>query len=420
MNKNLLSWLLYDTGNSFPYVAFGSLYFSQWVIIDNGLDDIWYSIPFSAATFLVLITSPFWGAWSDRLKSRSPFISGFTLFMFLLVGLISLSMVVLPAGVKVAAALFIFFLLQYVYQLSLVFYNVLLESLSNKDTRGRISGLGQAFGDVGYMLATVALFPFAQGKITLLGEPGRSQVFLPTLVFCIIFCSPMLFLFKERRSNIDSKPIDGDLKLVIKKTILGIRELFRGSKNVAWFLLAFCFISDAVLTIQLFFAVILEKLFRVPDSQKLVLLLIMLIFNIPGDYLLGNVSDSLGAKRTLFLSTLLLVVVFSICFASSAPWVLYPVAMCAGIGWGGFYSASRALLVKISPPDRLGEYFGFYSTFQKFASILGPLVWGLAVLLFKDYGTINYRIAGFSMALLMVIGALLLRRVQETSPVVLK
>lgn len=415
MNKNLLSWLLYDAGNSFLQVALGGLYFTQWIIIDNKIDDIWYSLTFSGATFLVLITSPFWGSWSDRLKRRMPFISGLTLFMFFLNILLVIFVAIFTSKTKVIAALILFFLIQYFYQLSLIFYNALLEHLSDNKTRGKISGLGQAFGDIGWILATVALFPFAQGKITLWGQPGKSQIFLPALVICVLLCMPMLILFKEKPFVLSKfkKPADTDSKSIAKKTISGLKELFKSNKNVGLFLLAFCLISDAILTIQLYFAVIVDRLYHVPDSQKLRFLLLMFIFNVAGDYLLGKASDSFGAKKTIFLSTLLLIVIFSLGFLSSAPWFLYPLALFAGIGWGGFYSASRALLIKISPEDRLGEYFGFYSTFQKFASIVGPLVWGLTVLIFRNYGTINYRLAGFLMIFLMGAGLLFLRPVQE-------
>jgi UMF1 family MFS transporter len=278
--------------------------------------------------------------------------------------------------------------------------------------------LGSASGDAGWIVATLMLFPFAQGKITLWGEPGKSQVFLPALVIFVLLCSPMLVLFKEKKDISSGNTTGSDLKSITEKTVSGIKELFRSYKNVAWFLVAFCFISDAILTINLYFAVIIDRLYHVPDAQKLRFLLLMFIFNIIGDYVLGKASDSVGAKKTVFFSSLLLMAIFLIAFLSSTPWVLYPIALCAGIGWGGFYSASRALLTKISPQDRLGEYFGFYSAFQKFASIVGPLVWGIAVLALKGYGDINYRIAGFLMICLMGIGLLFLKSVQEEKVVV--
>ena len=47
---------------------------------------------------------------------------------------------------------------------------------------GKISGLGQAFNNFGWIVAVAILLPFANGKITLLGSPGRTQVFLPAFI----------------------------------------------------------------------------------------------------------------------------------------------------------------------------------------------------------------------------------------------
>ena len=84
-----------------------------------------------------------------------------------------------------------------------------------------------------------------------------------------------------------------------------------------------------------------------------------------------------------------------------------------GIGWGGFYSLSRAMLVKISPKEQLGEYFGFYSTFERFASIIGPTLWGVTITLLAHNSALKYRVAGFSQIVLMFIGFMILLRVKD-------
>jgi len=85
-----------------------------------------------------------------------------------------------------------------------------------------------------------------------------------------------------------------------------------------------------------------------------------------------------------------------------------------GFGWGGYYATARALLVNISPEKQLGEYFGFYSTYQKFASIIGPLTWGGVTLLLTNWGIVRYRIAIMSLVVLMIVGTWLLTKVRET------
>lgn len=413
MSKNLVSWLLYDVANSFLAVATGSLFLAQWVILDNGFEDIWYGGTFTLATVLVLLSSPILGAWSDCNGKRLPFIKWLTVILFVcgsaLVLIISSSF---PLKEKVLTVLFLFLLIQVFYQFSLVFYNSLLEKLSSEKNRGKISGLGGSFGVAAYLLAIGIFSFFSQEKITLFGTPGRTQVFLPALIAFLIFSLPMMFLFREQ---VEKKKNEARLnfKDVYKKSFRGITQLFKENKNVARFLLGFCFVSDGILTIQLYFAIVMDKLYRLPDSRKFLFTGIMIIFYVIGSYILGNKGDILGSKRIIVWSSLAIIFAFSIAFLSCSSWILYFVVVVAGLGWGGFDAASRAFLVEISPASQLGEYFGFYSTFSKFSSIIGPLVWGGVILLMSSFEFLKYRVAGFSLIFLMTAGLLILRFVNE-------
>jgi UMF1 family MFS transporter len=312
--------------------------------------------------------------------------------------------------------LFFSLLVQLFYQLSLIFYNTLLRQISTAKTRGLVAGLGEAFGNGGWLVATAVLLTFSTGKWHLIGPSGRTQVLLPAFIFLVIFTLPLLLIFREKReTRVLSQSAKKHLNLlsVLSDTLAGIKNLFRHNKNAAWFLVGFCFISDAVQTIQQYFAIVMDKLYHISDSEKFKILALMYIFNVFGAYLLGRLADRYGTKKILVISCIILILIFLIAFVSSAVYVLYLLALFAGIGWGGFYVASRALLIKVSPPTQLGEYFGFYTAFQRFASITGPLIWGLLVLGLREVGDGKYRVAGLVMVLMMVVGIAFLRQVKE-------
>ena len=172
-------------------------------------------------------------------------------------------------------------------------------------------------------------------------------------------------------------------------------------------------ISDAILTATLFFAIFMEQVYRIPDSDKFILLTVMSIVTIPSCYIGGWLGDRLGLKRILFFSCTILIVSFLFIALSTSSNLLYVLMVFVGFGWGGYYATARALLVNISPAQQLGEYFGFYSTFQKFASIIGPLEWGGITLLLVDYGIVRYRIAVIALVALMLVGTILLTQVKE-------
>ena len=405
-------WVLYDFANSFLSAALEGLYFSQWVVIDNKFPDIWYGGTFAAATLLLLITAPFLGAWSDTHGKKMPFLKVSTIAIIIfgvILGIVSNSF--LPATTKVILALVVFFFIQYFYQASLTFYNPLLDQLSSAKTRGLISGIGQLANNLGFVVATGVFLLLVKSNFVLFGQSGRNQVFLPATILFGLLALPMLIKFKER--SVSQQVPTSNFKTVFSQTLKGMRQLFTQQKNVGIFLVAFMLISDAILTANLFFAIFMEQVYHIPDAQKFVLLTLMSVITIPSCYFFGWLGDKLGLKRILILSCVILIISFSLISLSVSSGILYLLMLFVGLGWGGYYATARALLVNISPAKQLGEYFGFYSTFQKFASIVGPLTWGGITLFLTSFGVIRYRIAVIALVALMIVGTILLTKVKE-------
>lgn len=411
MNKNVFLWGLYDFANTPLTAAMGGLFLAQWIVIDNGIPDIWYGGVFTASTILLLLTSPFWGAWSDKIGKRMPFLK-WTTYIFIALGILTglFSTSSLPKMPRVFIVLGLFFLLQYVYQITLIFYNSLMESLSKVKTLGKVAGIGQVFGEAGWLLGPAILLPFA-GGMTLLGEPGRAQVFLPATLVLIILGLPMIFWLKEPKVNAPHTKIGfGGL---YKDTLRGLKVLFKQNKNVTIFLASFMLVSDALLTANLYFAIFLDQVFKITDFQKFLALGLMEIAAISTATIIGKLGDKYGLKKLLIISCTNLSLMYLLISLSTSLTFTYMLSIIVGIGYGGFYTTSRALLIKISPAARLGEYFGFYSTFQKFASIIGPLTWGAITLWLRDYGVVKYRVATASLVIFMIAGTLLALKVKE-------
>jgi UMF1 family MFS transporter len=57
-----------------------------------------------------------------------------------------------------------------------------------------------------------------------------------------------------------------------------------------------------------------------------------------------------------------------------------------------------------------GEAFGLYSLSGKVASIIGPLLWGVVLLVAEPLGVIRYRLGVGSLAVLMLAGFIILLR----------
>jgi UMF1 family MFS transporter len=57
--------------------------------------------------------------------------------------------------------------------------------------------------------------------------------------------------------------------------------------------------------------------------------------------------------------------------------VFWAAGMGVGLCIGSTQSASRALVGLFSPPERAGEFLGFWGSFGKLSAVVGPLAFGL-------------------------------------------
>jgi UMF1 family MFS transporter len=85
-----------------------------------------------------------------------------------------------------------------------------------------------------------------------------------------------------------------------------------------------------------------------------------------------------------------------------------------GSGLGGVQVADRVLMVRLSHPERIGEFFGLYGLVGKGSQVVGQLLYGLTLLLFFDtLGVGAYQLAVLTLLGTMLLGAWILRPVRD-------
>ena len=86
----------------------------------------------------------------------------------------------------------------------------------------------------------------------------------------------------------------------------------------------------------------------------------------------------------------------------------YAMAIVIGLVQGGIQSLSRSYFARLVPPQKSGEFFGFFNMMGKFAAVIGPMLMGWVALVSG-----SSRLAILSIAILFALGAVLLWLVTE-------
>ncbi len=185
--KKLFYWCLYDFANSIVFINF-LLYFSQWMVVDSGLSDFRYNAIFAITCIILFFSAPTLAAFTDRHGGRKYLLNFATLGTFL--GY-SLAAVFAYLGTQYIFIIALLFLIgQYFYQLCIIFYNTLIEDVSDIQHRARASGLGQFSNSLGQVIGLIIAIPLSATRL---------QPLFPSLLFFILLALPMMVAFKDSR-----------------------------------------------------------------------------------------------------------------------------------------------------------------------------------------------------------------------------
>ena len=107
-----------------------------------------------------------------------------------------------------------------------------------------------------------------------------------------------------------------------------------------------------------------------------------IIISIIGGYVFGKAADIYGPRKLTLVSLVCWMVSLSIAIIATEfdqLWLIYVTGVLGGFNIGGIFAVDRVFMTRLSPEKHLGEFYGLYSTVGRFATILGPLLWGFVV-----------------------------------------
>ncbi len=398
-------WSLYDFANTIFSFAVVSGAIGLYLVSDAQFGErdgnALLSIAIVISVGINALVSPILGAISDRGGRRMPYLLGFTA--------LCIAATFFIADVPSLIGLGLFIVANFAYQAALIYYDATLKTVSYPETRGKLSGIGTAIGYCGTVFVGLLIF--------LLDVPVADRFRLSAVLF-LVFAIPIFLVVREPKLRADRPLTVRDLLDSfgqLRRSIAHAREV----PGLGRFLVGRFFYSDAVNTVIVVMSVVTVKVLGVSEATANVILLLLTFVAIVMSFIWGWLCDRQGPKRTLVIVLIswavgLVLGGVSLGFGSAGLVPFLIAGAILGSGLGGVTVADRVLMVRLSPPDRVGEFFGLYGLVGKGSQVVGQLLYGLIIFaLLERAGNGAYQVAVLSLLVTMVVGLWLIWPVRD-------
>lgn len=413
---------MYDWSNSAFITTQGAIigpFFTSTIVPESGWNVLWWNglsgetiwaAVVSIGSVVLFLMMPVLGAVADYTAAKRRFLRNF----MALGALFALAMPFAPDG-AVPLFLVIAVTANVGFVGANVFYDAFLPQLTDDDTVDRVSSRGYAFGYVGgglYLALALVLY--------LLSENGVTGLSTSTAARVAIFGSGLWWLgfsqvaLRRLPETGEAKPLPDRFRRLrpmqayaaagFSQSFATLRKL-RMFPHLLLFLLAYFFYNDGTQTVISLSGPYAEDTLDLGLPVIALAFLMVQFVAFAGALFFGVVAHRYGTKRsilwTLLVWSLIAVAAYFLPVGESLPFLGIAVV----VGWvlGGVQALSRSLYATMIPEESSAEFFGFYTVFSRFSTILGPLVFAVV-----SGTTGSGRPAVLSIVFFFVVGGLLL------------
>ncbi|WP_206668302.1 MFS transporter [Roseibium aquae] len=392
----------------------------------------------AAAGLTIAFLAPVLGSIADATGHRKPWIFGFSIPFVLACWGLWYAAPDAPNGILIALVAFAVGTLA--IEFATVFNNAMMPDLVPPARIGRLSGAGWAVGYAGGLVSLVLALGFMAADPetgrTLLGfEPlfgldpsmreGDRAAGPFSALWYLLFVLPLFLLVPDAPKKARLGPA----------TRQGIRSLAdnlrhaRRNRQVFVFLLANMAYKDGLVALFAFGGIYAAGQLGWGSVQIGTFGILLTITGTAGAILGGWMDDRFGPKLVLLAALSLLIICGIGLVSVDRDTILFVLAVppseggmfsslpeqmflvlggLIGVAAGPLQSASRSLLVRLAPKERMTQFFGLLALSGKVTSFLAPLTVGLVTAL------TNSQAAGMSAILaFFIVGAVLLTRVRQ-------
>jgi UMF1 family MFS transporter len=407
------AWVFFDWAAQPFFTLVTTFVFGPYVATrlasDAATGQSYWGFATAAAGLVIAIFSPMLGAIADAGGPRKPWIALFGAVLVMACSMLWLAAPGVPNAIMIA--LVAFAIATIAAEFATVFNNAMMPTLVPPHQIGRLSGTGWAVGYAGGLVSLVVTLGFLAANPdtgrTLLGfaplfgldpatfEGDRIAGPLSALWF-VVFVTPM-FLFTP---DIAPRRRLGDAVRVGLATLRATLKQLPQDKSLARFFLANMIYADGLVALFAFGGIYAAGTFGWATMQIGIFGILLTITGTLGALAGGWLDDRFGPKPVIVGSLLILIVsafaILSISrdsiffviavappqpgaalFASTAERTYVAIGLLLGIAAGPLQAASRSLLVRLAPRERITQYFGLLALTGKVTSFMGPLAVGI-------------------------------------------
>ncbi len=354
----------------------------------------------SAAGLLAMLMAPWLGALADRTGTRKRWLGIFTVL-----GVLAVLLMALAGEGQWPLALTCLVLASVGFFGGSNFQDALIVQVAREDESDRVSALGYALGYLGGGLALL-------GSVILVLKPAWFGVadaaiatrasFVFVAIWWAIFALPVFRRVPEPPAAAEAggwRELYETLRLVLR------------NKPVMEFLVAYWLYIDAIGTLQQM-AVDFGAKLGLPTNALIEALLMVQFVSFPAAIAYGWLAARIGTLRSIRIGLAIFTAVAIWAYWMNSAAQFFEMAFIVALVQGGVQAMSRAHFARLIPPEKAGEYFGFYNMVGKFAAVIGPLAVAIVVRITHDP-----RLSIPVLTLFFVAGLMLLRGLPESSRV---
>ncbi len=380
-------------------------YFAAAVVGDPVRGQALWGFATGAVGLTIALFSPLLGAIADATGRRKPWIAAFGALLMLGSAALWFGK---PGDASTMLVLVAFGIGAIGVEFATVFNNAMMPALVPHERLGRLSGLGWGMGYVGGLLSLVVALGFlatnpATGK-TLFGlaplfgldpalREGDRAIGPLTALWFVVFVLP-LFLFTPDGAR--GLPLKRAVRSGLATLVATLKEA-RQHRNVGVFLLANMIYADGLVALFAFGGIYAVGTFGWSTIELGIFGILLTITGTIGAISGGWLDDRFGPKPVILGSLVLLVlasasilsigrdsILFVIAvapagpghglFGSAAEKLYVGLGLLIGLAAGPLQAASRTLLARLAPRDKLAEFFGLFALSGKLTSFAAPML----------------------------------------------